>query len=57
VDEFYNAELKEHLETCTECSDPNKDGSDAHWCPEAELLFKIFRVQVKASEFQFALVN
>ena len=54
---FYTAELKEHLEYCTECSDPNKDGSDAYWCSEAELLFKILRVQVKANEFQFALVN
>jgi len=57
VDELYTAELRSHLETCTECQDPEKDGSDAYWCPEAELMFKIFRVQVKANELQFALVN
>ena len=57
MDELYTAELRHHLETCTKCVDPSKDGGDAFWCSEAEMLFQIFRVQVKANEFQFALVN
>jgi len=56
-DVFIPAELKAHLETCTECHDPAGDGGDAYFCAEAETLFMIFRTLIHANSGQAALVN
>lgn len=41
-EDFQPAELERHLRTCKVCHDPGKDGGDAVYCPEADMLFRIF---------------
>lgn len=57
ADEFTPAELKRHLETCTECHDPNKDGGDAIYCEEAQLLFQIFRTLLRSHTSSILVSN
>jgi hypothetical protein len=55
--DFTPALLKHHLVTCKVCHDPGKDGGDAVFCEEAQLLFRVFRTLLKANCHALAVIH